>query len=158
MIDYNAFVAMFPEFGNPTQYSETGISLWITEGYAELDACRFGTHLDMAVMLFAAHNTVLGQQNAMAVAAGGVVGQASGPLSSKTVGPVSASYDVNAVTSEGAGIYNSTSYGQRLWKMMLTFGSGPMYVPPIRPLGGVLGVDNLGLGRRYRGGFGGFWW
>src|ERR1700675_3367032 len=117
MINYDCFVSMFPELANPTQYPETGISLWLTEGYNELDACRFGTHLDMAVMLFAAHNTVLGAQNAAAANAGGIVGAASGPLASKTVGPVSASYDVEAVTSEGAGVYNSTSYGQRFWKL-----------------------------------------
>ncbi len=103
-------------------------------------------------MLFAAHNTVLGAQAAAVANVGGIVGQTSGPLASKTVGPVSASYDVNAVTSENAGILNATQYGQRLWKMMLTFGSGPMYVPPVQQQFGIGGP------RRYRGGYGGFWW
>lgn len=128
----SGFVVAFPEFGNAT-YPTPTVQFWLTQGYQDLNASRFGQDIDLAVMLFAAHNLVLGARNAAAAATpSGIVGQASGPLSSKSVGGVSASFDTGAVATEGAAIYNSTSYGQRLWSLMMQFGSGPRYAPTAR--------------------------
>lgn len=143
---YATFVAAFPEFANATTYPEAGVTFWLSQAYVQLNAWRFGTSLDLAAMLFAAHNIVLGAQAAATAAtASGIVGQASGPLQSKSVGPVSASYDTQAVATEGAGIYNATSYGQRLWKMMQVYCVGPAYVPGRRRFGpGCGGIYGLG--------------
>lgn len=133
---YATFVAVFPEFSNATAYPEAGINFWLTTAYQQLNAFRFGTQLDLAAMLFVAHNTVLAAQNAAAAATPtGIVGQTSAPLQSKTVGPVSASYDTQAVVTEGAGIYNATSYGQRLYKLMQQYCGGSSYVPGPRRFG-----------------------
>lgn len=139
-IAYPDFVGAFPEFSNATKYPAAGINFWITQAYAQLNAQRFGAALDLAAMLFVAHNTVLGARDAATAAASGVTGQATGPLASKSVGGASASYDVGAVSTAGAGIYNSTSYGQRLYYMIQQYCSGPVYVS----------------GQRRGGAFGGF--
>ena len=163
-VTYSDFILVFPEFSNATTYPVAGIDVWIALGYSTLNNCNFNaplsvasvpdntTQLDLAVLLFTAHNAVLNAQAAATAATpSGIVGQVVAPLSSKSVGPVSASYDVAAVTSDNAGIYNATSYGQRLWKMFLTFNSGPFYVAPPRRYGWGIGGP-----RGYPGGFGGF--
>lgn len=144
------FIQAFPEFENTSQYPPLGISFWITQAYNQLNAWRFGTSLDLAASLFVAHNMVLGAQaSATAATPTGIVGQASGPLASKTVGPVSGTFDTAAVATEGAGIWNQTQYGQRLWKMMQTYCSGPAYVPGRRRYGCGYGYGFGGFGRGY---------
>lgn len=132
---YATFVAAFPEFSNATTYPQAGVNFWIAQGYIQLNARRFGTSLDLAVMLFTAHNVVLGAQAAATATGTGIVGSASGPLQSKSVGPVSASYDASIVATEGAGIYNATSYGQRLLQLIRAYCGGPVYVPARRRFG-----------------------
>ena len=129
-MDYDTFIAAFPEFANQSKYPPAGILFWIAQAGIQLNARRFGASLTLATMLFTAHNTVLGAQNAAAAAtAFGIPGQASGPLQSKAVGPVSASYDTEAVAVAGAGFWNQTSYGQRYWQLAQAYCSGPSYVP-----------------------------
>jgi Protein of unknown function (DUF4054) len=130
MIDYAGFIAAFPEFSNPVPYPQASVTFWITQAGIQLNARRFGASLDLATMLFVAHNMVLGAQAAATAAtATGIVGEASGPVASKTVGPVSASYDTAAVAVAGAGFWNQTQYGQRLFQLMQAYCSGPSYVP-----------------------------
>lgn len=146
MVSYATFIAAFPEFSNTALYPEAGVTFWITQAGIQLNARRFGASLDLATMLFVAHNMVLGAQAlATAATASGIVGESSGAVQSKTVGPVSVSYDTAAVSSDGAGFWNQTSYGQRYWQLAQTYCSGPSYVPgPRQRLGG------FGFGR-FRG-------
>jgi hypothetical protein len=130
------FRAVFSEFCDVNTYSDIALQFWLTEGYNELNATRFGTSLDLAVMLFAAHNVVLGARAGALAQFGGDIGAVAAPMASKTVGPVSTSYDLQAALTEGGGIYNTTSYGQRLMKMFQTFCGGPVYRSPrVRPFG-----------------------
>jgi hypothetical protein len=132
-VTYATFIATFPEFTNETRYPEGQFDIWSAQAYVQLNACRFGTSLDLAAMLFTAHNLVLYARNAAAAATefagGGAVGQVTGPINSKSVDKASVSYSPDLQSDENAGFWNSTTYGQRLWQMMRQFTSGPVYVP-----------------------------
>lgn len=144
MISAAQFIAAFPEFNSsPT----TSISFWLAQAYSQLDGYRLGVQTDYAAMLFAAHNISLGNQAAMAGAASGqAIGGIAAPIQSKTVGPVSAAYDTTVVSIEGAGQWNATSYGQRLYPLLRGASLGGTYVgaprkcewpPTFRPWRGV---------------------
>ena len=126
-----AFTQNFPEFGNTTVYPTAQITFWIGQAYNALNAYRFDPmSLDLAASLYVAHNMVLAARDAAAAAAvGGLPGGTSGPLASKAAGGLSVSYDTGASSTAAAGIYNATTYGQRLQKMLQTFCTGPLYVP-----------------------------
>lgn len=124
------FTAAFPEFSNGTTYPLTQINFWIPQAYNQLNASRFGQTLDLAAMLFVAHNIVLSARDAATVNVGGIPGQATGPVNSKGVGQVHVGYDTPAMEIPGAGAWNATSYGQRLYRMMVAV-SGFDYVPGI---------------------------
>jgi hypothetical protein len=126
------FIAAFPEFNTPS-YPIAQINFWIPQAYNQLNACRFGVTLDLAAMLFVAHNLVLSARDAAITANGGIPGQSSGPLNSKGVDKVHAGYDTTANQSPGAGMWNATSYGQRLYRMMISNG-GFVYFPGGRPI------------------------
>jgi len=130
-IAYADFVAAFPEFSNAGTYPATQINFWIPQAYAQLNPRRFGVQIDLAAMLYVAHNVVLSARAQASANAGQVVGEARGLVASKSVGDVSVSYDTNSIATKDAGIWMSTVYGQRLYKMMQTFG-GPVYAVPRR--------------------------
>ena len=66
--------------------------------------------------------------NEAAVAAkGGIPGDSLGPVSSKSVGGVSISYDSGSISIAGAGAWNATSYGQRLYKLLQSAAMGGRY-------------------------------
>ena len=132
-VTYPEFVAAFPEFADAGKYPKPQIAFWIEQAPINLKASSFGRTWKLAQMLFVAHNTVLGARNAQAGSGSGIAGMASGPMSSKTVGQVSASYDTGATAIDGAGAWNATSYGQRLYTMIKAVGAGPIYrAPPAR--------------------------
>jgi hypothetical protein len=86
------------------------------------------TLADYAIGLFAAHNLALEQLvEAQAALGAPPIGQ-TGVLSSKSVGPASASYDVSAATYEDAGYFNMTIYGRRLWQLAMQVGAGPIQI------------------------------
>lgn len=129
MVDYATFVAVFPEFASAANYPEAQVAFWLGQAPNQLSEARFGKSFDLACMLFAAHNLAMGAKDAKAAATGGISGGASGVVSSKTVDKVTVSYDTGAVTVAGAGAWNATTYGQRLYKMIQAAHSGPLYVP-----------------------------
>jgi hypothetical protein len=134
MIVYDSFVAAFPEFGSNTsstlqsaQVTVGQVNFWIPQAYAQLNTWRFGAQLDLAAMLFVAHNLVLSLRENKANATGQIPGAVQGPIASKSIDKLSISYS-GATNLEGAGMWNATTYGQRLFKMMKAYGSGPLYV------------------------------
>lgn len=129
MITPGSFLEVFPEFSDSMTYPPARIQLEITAAYGQLNASRFGSQLDLAASLFVAHNLVLTARQVKTTLQGGIPGQAAAPQSSKAVGPVSASYDTQATAIPGAGIWNATVYGQRLYKMMQQYCLGPVYRP-----------------------------
>jgi hypothetical protein len=131
-IDVPGFRAAFPVFADTTKFSDSEVTFWLNQAYATYTIDTFGAQLDMAAMLFTAHFIVLSARDQALVALGGIPGAPPGIASSKSVGPASISYDLNLTSSAGAGIWNATSYGQRLYAIirgLATF----RYFPPARP-------------------------
>ncbi len=132
MIAYADFIAAFPEFA---ARPESQISWWISQAYAQLNGCRLGTQIDYAASLYVGHNLSL----APAAAGGtGATGGAASAMSDKTVGSVSAGYDTQNSAIQGAGVWNATSYGQRLYPLLRGASLGVSYVASRRgsPMGG----------------------
>src|ERR1700719_2846942 len=96
------FITAFPEFSNNAIYPLSQINFWIPQAYNQLNADRFGTSLDLAAMLFVAHNIALSAREASTVNVGGIPGQATGPVNSKGVGQVHVGYDTGATQIAGA--------------------------------------------------------
>lgn len=135
MITYASFVAAFPEFASASQ---TQVDFWIPIAYQQLNACRFGASLDLAAMLFVAHNVAMSEQDGAAAALGAPPGEMNGPITNKAVGSVSVGSDPGLVAVADAGAWNGTRYGTRLYTMMRMFNLGPAYRSNRRriPLGG----------------------
>jgi hypothetical protein len=127
-VTYESFLIGFPEFSNTTTYPQATVQFWIDQGAAQLSPKVFGSQIDMAVMLFAAHSSVLAAQRAKASAGGGIAGASGGIVASKAVADVSVSYDTTLTAIDGAGPYNATSYGQQLY-MMMKANTGVYYFP-----------------------------
>ncbi|WP_199085950.1 DUF4054 domain-containing protein [Bosea sp. ASV33] len=129
-VTYSSFVAVFTEFADITAFPQTTVEFWLSQAPFQLNANRLRNSYDLAVMLFTAHNLVLGKRDARSASAGGTPGQVSGPQASKSVDKVSVSYDTGAATYPGAGEWNATSYGLRLYRLLRAAGAGPIYVLP----------------------------
>lgn len=115
----------FPEFASTTDYPDAQVNFWIGLAGQLLNADRFADILPYATELYTAHHLALQKKNLLVVASGGVPGMAvSGPMSSKAVDKVSASYDTQAITYKDAGHWNATTYGLQFYNLILMFGAG----------------------------------
>ena len=132
------FRTHYPEFADVAVYPDTQVEFWLGIAYSMLSASRFGRQLDIAVELYTAHNLALEARAQATAANGGIPGEAVGVLNSKSVDKVSAGYDTSAATEQGAGHWNLTIYGTRLYRLIKLFGAGPIQIgigsPP--PLSG----------------------
>jgi len=123
------FRAMFPEFANVDAYPDAQIVNWETVAYEQLNPRRLGASLDLAAMLYTAHSMVLSAREVQTAANGGIVGEVTGPVSSKAVATVSVGYATSAYSLDDASFWNMSTYGLRLFRMMWAYGLGPVYVP-----------------------------
>ncbi|PTR06438.1 MULTISPECIES: DUF4054 domain-containing protein [unclassified Novosphingobium] len=121
---YSDFIAAFPEFSDQTKYPEASFTFWQGIAALRLRADRWDALLDHGSMLFIAHNMAVQRKNAIAAAKGGAVGAIDGPTTAKSIDKLSKSQDVSAVTLEGAGDWNATTYGVQFWQLALMVGSG----------------------------------
>jgi hypothetical protein len=124
-VTYAGFLTAFPEFLSSTTYPQATVQFWIDVAPKQLSAYRFGDSMDLATMLFVAHNIVIGARDAR-MAAVGMPGELKGPATSKTVDKVSVTYSEKSLI-EGGGVWNDTTYGRRLYAMIRAFGAGPVY-------------------------------
>lgn len=129
----------FPEFASTTVYLDSQISFWLGLAYLMLNANRWGSILDTGAQLFAAHHLTLEARDKAAADNGGIPGQNTGPVSSKSVDKVSISYDTGASIDAEAGHWNLTTYGTRFRQLMKLFGAGPVQigVGQVDPLSGL---------------------
>lgn len=116
----------FPEFADTTKYSDAMIQRQLRIASSMLSEQTWAESWGYGIELRTAHYLTIGARNSAAVAAGSVGGAVSGLLTSKAVDKVSAGYDVGATTYEGAGFWNTTSYGIEFWQLMMLFGAGPI--------------------------------
>lgn len=122
----------FPEFSNSSVYAPATVDFWLGEANAIFLPAeeRLGSRFLMAQLLYAAHMLVIGKRNASVAAGGSSSGMITGPIQSKTVGPISASYgNLTDIFYKNGGFWNTTMYGLQLYQIMRTFASGGMYVP-----------------------------
>lgn len=125
----SSFRAAYPAFASTTAYSDPMITAKIAVGVAMINPAVWGDDLtDYGVMLWVAHHLTIDARDIQVAAVGGIPGGASGPLQSKGAAGVSAAYDTKAVTEEGAGFWNQTSYGRELFRLMRTLGAGAIQV------------------------------
>lgn len=124
-VSYSSFIEAFPEFANPETYPPGTFLFWQGIAALRLNASRWGALLDFGAQLFVAHN-MLEQARALKVAESGgtSVGQVTGPLSAKAIDKISMAFNTDAVTVEGAGDWNATTYGIRFYQLALQLGSG----------------------------------
>lgn len=120
--------ALFPEFSDNIKYPDPMIDQWVTIAAGMLDAGRWGALLDYGTTLFVCHRLALAAKNAKIAQFGGVPGQASGILQSKSVDKVSQSYDTSSAAEADAGFWNLTTYGQEYIRQARIVGAGPMTV------------------------------
>lgn len=120
----DAFRVLLPEFKDTTVWPDVTINAWIGIAIQFVDPIRWGSAGPLGTALYIAHNLVLGAQAAAAVAGGGVPGASSGVIASKSVGPLSKSYDTTLGTLDGIGSWNLTSYGVRYQQLLRLFGAG----------------------------------
>jgi len=123
-----SFRTDYPEFADDTAYPDSGVNYWIKVAGLLLNPCRWQDMLDVATELFVAHNLVLERQAQKSAATGAAPGISTGPVSSKTVGPVTQAYDTTAGINTDAGHWNLTTFGTRFYQLMQMFGAGPIQV------------------------------
>jgi hypothetical protein len=120
------FRVNFPEFNNAAVYPDGLVNYWVLNAGLMLNASRWGTWLDLATQLMAAHNIVLEARAIAESTNGEIPGVTTGAIASKGVDKVSIGFDVGASTEEKGGHYNTTIYGTRLYRMMRQIGAGPI--------------------------------
>ncbi len=119
-VTHDEFLAVFDEF---TGTSTVKIDFWLGEAETNLSKNLLGEKFKLAAMLYAAHNMTMNKQ---AASSGGA---ASGIMASKSVGPVSKSYDTSSTSMSSAGTWNYSMYGQRLVQLWKGCMAGPKYIP-----------------------------
>lgn len=128
-----------PEFADGNAYTDSMISYWLAYAKLMLPTSRWGvgsvdasapptTILDFGTEALVAHMLTLERQQIITASVGGAPGVSQGPVSSKSVGPVSVSYDVNASIEENGGFWNLTVYGTRFLRLAKQIGMGPIQV------------------------------
>ena len=133
-VTYAQFQADFPEFA---KQSLSAFALWYDIATSLLNPNRWPTTpspttglsiLDRGAELFVAHNLALEQRALKEAENNAPPGTTQGPVSGKTVGPVSVTYDTASGIELDAGHWNDTIYGKRFIRMLRTVAAGPLYV------------------------------
>ena len=114
----------FPEFDDTARYPDASVSFWLTVSASLVNECRWGVLTDQGIELCTAHHLVLAARDEQAASVGGIPGQMTGPLASKAVDKVSASYDTGAATIDDGGFWNLTTYGVRYLTLAKMMGAG----------------------------------
>lgn len=125
-MDNKAFRAAFPEFSDTSVYTDESLNFEASIAEQMTDQVRWGAMWASGVMLRVAHEVTIAGQNKKAGASGGTPGNMSGPIQSKQVGSVNASYDTVSASEKDAGYWNLTSYGKRYWRLVQIYGAGVM--------------------------------
>jgi hypothetical protein len=123
-MDKAAFRQAFPEFVDPNTYPPSTVDFWAGLADKLLNSDRWDDLYTYGQQLFVAHHLAIGERDRRASELGGVPGEVKGPLTSKTVDKVSASYDAGKSTIENAGFWNTTSYGVRFYQLVRICGAG----------------------------------
>lgn len=130
-LDLTTFRENFTAFADPTKFPDTMVQGWLDQGYYMVN-CGWGPMAGTGQGLWAAHEMAKLAMAAKLAASGDFYGF-SGPMSNKSVGPVSVGYDVRLGYNPKAGPYNLTMYGQQYFMYAEMFGMGPIVSDPTSP-------------------------
>ncbi|MFJ7312525.1 DUF4054 domain-containing protein [Pseudomonas sp. NPDC098747] len=125
-MDVAQFRADFPEFADTSKYPDSAINLWLNLAIKVLAPDRWCDYLDTGLGLYTAHFLTVATANKRAAAVGGAPGQAKGPLISKSVAGVSATYATSALTPKDGSAMNLTTYGIQYTELAQMVGMGGM--------------------------------
>lgn len=123
-MDEATFRTTFPEFSDTTRYPSGAVTFWMGLGAKLLPPDRWEDLFDQGLALYTAHHLSMADMDQKAAAAGASPGQIKGPTTAKSVDKVSSSHDTAAVTLDGAGFWNLTSYGVRFLTLARCIGAG----------------------------------
>jgi hypothetical protein len=127
-MDEPTFRADYPEFADTTAYPSSAIAYWLALAGKLLNACRWADLIDTGTELFIAHNLVLERDAQKTAGVGGTPGKTQGPLASKSIDKVSASYDTSSGLDPADTHWNLTIYGTRFIRLVRMVGAGPIQV------------------------------
>ena len=117
-MDITTFREDFPEFASETTYPDPQITFWSEIAEKRLIVSRWADLYAHGVELATAHYLTVAAKNAVSP------GGAQGLQTSKSVGDVSASYDVQAISLKDGGQWNMTSYGRQFLELARLCGMG----------------------------------
>ena len=118
-MDIAVFRIHFPEFANETVYPDSAIGFWSDFAEKILDSTRWGQFRAMGLELYTAHMLSINAGNQS-----GNPGQRVGVIASKSVGDISVSMDISAVTVQNGGHWNISNYGTRFKQIANLVGMG----------------------------------
>ena len=127
-ISVQQFRTDFPEFASSATYTTPSVQFWLNIAYGLLNACRWGSFVDLGAELFVAHNMTLEARAVMESAGGGVPGSNVGPIDKKKVDKVEVEYNSGMASIKDGGNWNLTVYGTRFLYLVSLFGAGPVQV------------------------------
>lgn len=123
----DAFRAAFPEFADKTMFPDESVTFWLAAASILLTN-RWRNALGLATILFVCHNLALEAFNQQTANNGGIPGIGLGVVQSQAAKSVSISYDSGLAGEAGAGHWNLTNFGTRLYRLMMAFGAGPVQI------------------------------
>lgn len=124
MITVATFREYFPEFSDAAKFPEGQINRQLGLASRLLREDVWGDLYDDGIAYLTAHNMALALGSTTSASRGGAAGTPGGIVASKSIDKVSASYDTALGTVDGAGLYNSTSYGRQYAQWLGLFGAG----------------------------------
>lgn len=136
-----AFIASYPTFADATSYPPAQITTYLALANRLLNYNRWRELMPMGSMLWAAHFLTMDAYDAKHG------GAPSNPISSKSVGSASISYDTTSASEMGAGHWNSSSFGRRFFHFAMMAGAGAAQIGGSSL--GAASVFNLGLQLEY---------
>lgn len=121
------FRAAFPAF-RAAKYPDAAVQSRLALGdlFFGEDVWRDPVVRHHAIGLYTAHFLSIGGKDACGSFSG--AGSATGLVASKSVDGASVSYDNSATAEAGAGLWNSTVFGQELYKLMRIYGAGAVQI------------------------------
>lgn len=125
------FRQRFPAFKDPAAYPDETIAYWLKLAECMVSAATWGCFYELGIYLWAAHELAKMRMAELADDPSGI----TGIMQSKSVGPVSVSYNTQLGVEEGAGHYNLTMYGRQFWRYARLMGMGPWQIGGISPSG-----------------------
>jgi len=108
------FRQVFRAFGDPQQYTDAEIEVFLQMSDTSMPVALWGEFRDYYQGLYVAHFLALNDLANRTAEGGGVPGTRVGVVTSKSLGGGSISYDTNSGAEDKGGMWNMTTYG-RMW-------------------------------------------